>query len=348
MGKNYYDILGVSKEASVDEIKKAFRRQAVKHHPDRGGDEAKFKEINEAYEVLSNPEKKQRYDQFGQAGVDSNFGAGSQFRGADFSFDFGAGFGDILSSLFGQSQPGRRVNLDIEAVVELTFKEAIFGVEKEISLKLKDICKTCKGSRAAKGSEPVTCSTCKGQGQQIRIQRTVLGQIQQATICQDCQGQGAKIDKPCLDCQGQGVNLQNKDLKLTIPAGIEDGATIRLREHGERDRQGRCGDLYVIVQVKPDKKFTREGSLVLSQEKISISQAVLGSQVEVETVDGSVTIRVPAGTQSGTDFKIPKHGAPQVGGRSRGDHIVSLQIDVPSKLNRQQKQALQDLADSGL
>ena len=345
--KNYYNILGVKKDASVDEIKKAFRRQAVKHHPDQGGDEVKFKEINEAYEVLSNPDKRQRYDQFGQAGLGGQAG----FNQAGFdpdqgvSFNFGeGGLGDIFSFFggMGRSQAPKS-GRDIEVVIELDFKEAVFGIEKEISLSINDICHRCHGQRAEPNTKVETCETCRGSGQRVRIMKTMLGNIQQAVTCSDCQGIGSDIKTPCRDCQGQGVSQQNKVVNLLIPAGIEDGATIRLRGQGEKNRQGVAGDLYAVITVRPDKHFTREGDLILSEQVIDMIQAALGDTIEVQTIDDeAIKLKIPAGTQSGTDFKLENRGVPHLRGKGRGSHIVQIIVEIPKKLNSQQKQLLKD------
>ena len=342
--KDYYRILGVDKNASVDEIKKAFRRQAVKHHPDQGGDEAKFKELNEAHEVLSNPEKRQRYDQFGQAGLGGSGAGFNQGRAQDFSFDFGdGGLGDIFGSFFGSGrQQAPRSGRDIEIVLSVDFKEAIFGVTKSISLSLDDVCHQCQGQQAQPGTEVKTCATCKGSGHTVRVMRTVLGNLQQQSVCPACRGKGTEIKTPCSACKGQGVRQQKKEIDLSVPAGIEDGATIRLRDHGERNRLGVAGDLYIIVQVAPDKHFTREGSLILSEETIDVVQAALGDKIKVKTIDGQVTMKIPAGTQSGTDFRLDKKGVPHLRGSGRGDHIVRVKVLTPTKLNARQKQTLKD------
>ena len=347
--KDYYKILGISKDASVDEIKKAFRRQAVKHHPDQGGDEAKFKEINEAHEVLSNPEKRQRYDQFGAAGVGGGSGAGFN-RAEGFSFDFGdGGLGDIFSSFFGHARGARSpaAGRDIEIVLQLDFEEAVFGVEKEISLSLKGVCENCKGERAQPGSQVVECATCKGAGRHVKIVKTIIGSFQQEAVCPACRGSGNDIKEPCSACGGQGVSEQRKKINLSIPAGIEDGATIRLRDHGESNRQGVAGDLYVVIQVRPDKHFTREGDLILSEETVDMVQATLGAEISVRTIDGDVNMRIPPGTQSGTDFRLDKKGVPHLKGSGRGAHIVRVIVKTPTKLSGKQKKLMEEFAKSG-
>ena len=346
--KNYYDILGIKKNASVDEIKKAFRRQAVKHHPDQGGDEAKFKEVNEAYEVLSNPEKRQRYDQFGAAGLGSGragFNRQGGFNGAQgFSFDFGSGgLGDIFGNFFGQNpQQAPRSGRDVEIVLNLSFKEAIFGIEKEISLSLNDVCSHCQGRGAKPGTEVQACPDCRGRGQRIRVLKTVFGNIRQQTTCPACSGAGQRIKTPCPSCRGQGIEEQSKNINVVVPAGIGDGQTIRLRDYGEKNKKGIAGDLYIVIQVQPDKHFTREGDLILSEETIDMVQASLGAKIKVRTVDGQLTMRIPAGTQGGTDFRLPKRGVPHLKGGSRGDHIVRVVVKTPTRLSGRQKQLLRE------
>jgi molecular chaperone DnaJ len=349
--RDYYEALGVGKNASADEIKKAFRRAAVKHHPDRGGDETKFKEVNEAYEVLKDPSKRQRYDQFGHAGVGSGAG-GDPFAGfggaQDFNFDFGdLGLGDILGSFFGGggSQRGRRTNRgrDVETSIEINFEQAIFGTDVQLELNLEDVCEHCKGSTVEPGYKVETCPECKGSGQIHRVTRTIFGNIQQAVTCPKCSGRGKLAEKFCSVCGGRGTKRKKQSVMLKIPAGVDDGATIRLREHGEAVADGAKGDLYVHIRVKPHKQFTREGELILSDEHIDMVDAALGTEIEVDTVDGPVTMKVPIGTQSGTDFKLSGHGAPRIRGGIRGAHIVTILVDTPTKLTAQQKKLLEQL-----
>lgn len=354
--RDYYEILGISKSASADEIKKAFRKLAVKYHPDKdGGDEAKFKEINEAYEVLKDASKRQRYDQFGHAGVGGAAnGSGNPFEGfggfngQNINFDFGdGGLGDIFGSFFGMGGQnrqggGRPRGNDVAAELELTFEEAVFGVETDIKLTIDDECSHCKGTTVEPGHELKTCPTCKGSGQQTRIMNTIFGQIQQATVCDTCKGRGKVPEKVCTVCRGKGTERKNQTIKLKVPAGIDDGATIRLRERGEAVANGSKGDLYVNIRVKPHKLFTREGSLILSEAHIGMIDAALGTQLEVETVDGPLTMKIPAGTQSGTDFKLSGHGVPSVRGGARGDHIVTIHVDIPTKLTKKQKELLME------
>jgi molecular chaperone DnaJ len=352
--RDYYEILGVAKGASADEIKKAFRKAAIEHHPDRGGNEAKFKEVNEAYEVLKDTGKRQRYDQFGHAGVGSDPGGspfggfgGAPGQGQNVNFDFGdLGLGDIFNSFFGGQGGGRQGQArqargrDVETRVDVSFEQAIFGAEVELSLNLEDDCEHCKGTTVEPGYELKICDQCNGSGQVVTVTRTVFGNIQQASVCPKCQGRGKIPEKVCTVCHGKGTKPKNQRVMLKVPAGIDDGATIRLREHGEAIAQGPKGDLYVNVRVKPHKQFTREGELILSQEHIDMVEAALGTEIEVATVDGPVRMKVPAGTQSGSDFKLSGHGVPHLRGKDRGAHIVTISVDTPTKLKKEQQDIL--------
>jgi molecular chaperone DnaJ len=352
--RDYYEVLGVTKDASADEIKKAFRRKAIEYHPDKqSGDEAKFKEVNEAYEVLKDPSKKQRYDQFGHAGVGGN-GGGNPFEGfggfgqagQGQSFDFGdMGLGDIFNSFFGggtgsRGQRQTRGN-DVESRVEITFEQAVFGTEVNLNLTLEDTCEHCKGTTAEPGYDLKTCDTCGGSGQVMHVTRTVFGNIQQASVCQTCKGSGKVPEKTCSVCHGKGTQARKQNISLKIPAGVDDGATIRLREHGEAIANGPKGDLYVSIRVKPHKQFTREGDLILSEEHIDFVTASLGGEIEVDTVDGPVRMKVPAGTQSHSDFKLSGHGVPHLKAKTRGSHIVTIVIDTPTKLSAEQAALLE-------
>jgi molecular chaperone DnaJ len=353
--RDYYEILGVKKDASPDEIKKAFRRAATQHHPDRGGDEEKFKEINEAYEVLKDADKRKRYDQFGHAGVGGNGGGFEGFggfgQGQNVNFDFGdLGLGDIFGSFFGGGQQQRQRSQrgrDVEARVEISFEQAVFGTEVELHLNIEDTCEHCKGTTVEPGHELKTCDTCGGSGQVVNVTRTIFGNIQQASVCPKCHGTGKIPEKVCSVCHGRGTQAKNQHITLKIPAGIDDGATIRLREHGEAIANGPKGDLYVNIRVKSHKKFTREGDLILSEEHISMVEAALGTEIEVETVDGNVRMKVPGGTQSGSDFKLSNHGVPHLKGGSRGAHIVTVVVDTPTKLSKKQQELLKEFYQEG-
>ena len=362
--RDYYEVLGVGKNASADEIKKAFRRAAVEHHPDKeGGNEEKFKEINEAYEVLKDSSKRQRYDQFGHAGVGSSaasdgnsyggFGGFGQqgAQGQGMHFDFGdLGLGDIFGSFFGgggpQRQQQRSRGRDVETSLEITFEQAVFGTEAELNLNLEDECEHCKGTTVEPRHELKTCEKCQGRGQVTSVTQTIFGNIQQASICPVCKGRGKVPEKVCSVCDGRGTKRKTQNIALKIPAGVDDGATIRLREHGEAIANGPKGDLYVNVRVKSHKKFTREGDLILSEENVGMVDAALGTEIDVETVDGPVKMKVPAGTQSGTDFKLSDHGVHHLKGNGRGAHIVTIIVDTPTKLSRHQQELLKELKDS--
>lgn len=357
--RDYYEVLGINKDASADEIKKAFRKAAVQHHPDKeGGDEAKFKEVNEAYEVLKDATKRQRYDQFGHAGVGGSGSAGGNpfdgfqgfgGQGQNVHFDFGdMGLGDIFGSFFGggggrSQQRSEDMGRDVQTDLTLSFEEAVFGAEKELHLTMNDRCSHCKGKRAEPGYELKTCDVCKGSGQVVQQMNTIFGAIQQAAVCKNCQGRGKVPEKPCTVCKASGVERTKQEITIKIPAGIDDGATIRLREHGEAAANGNKGDLYVQLNVKPHKFFTREGDLILSNEHIGMVDAALGTEINVQTVDGPVTMKVPSGTQSGTDFKLSGHGVPHIRDKNRGAHIVTVLVDTPTNLSKAQKEILEGL-----
>lgn len=354
--RDYYEVLGISKSASADEIKKAFRKAAVQHHPDKeGGDEAKFKEANEAYEVLSDQQKRQRYDQFGHAGVGGGFNPGASsggygpFQQGQVEVDFGD-LGDIFSSFFGgggggfgrQQQRGPVRGRDVETQITLDFEESVFGVEKKIEINILDTCEHCKGTTAEPGHKLETCDTCKGSGVETKLQQTILGAIQRQATCSNCSGKGRIPHMKCTKCKGSGVEKRDKDVKIKIPSGISDGATMRLRGYGEAIAHGEHGDLYVRIRVKPHKLFTREGDLILSTQHIDMIEAALGTTIEVQTVDGPIKMKIPAGTQSGTDFKLKDHGVKHPDGKTRGSHIVEIKVDIPTKLSKKQKKLLEE------
>lgn len=366
--RDYYDVLGVKKDASADEIKKSFRKLAMKYHPDRNpGDkaaEAKFKEVNEAYEVLKDSDKRRRYDQFGHAGVGGS-GSGGGFNGfggaggfgQNVHYDFGGDFGDlgdIFSQFFGGGAGGRSSRgraakgRDIETSINLTFKESIFGTEKNISLNTDVKCDHCDGSGAEPGYELKTCPTCHGSGQEVRTVNSIFGAMQQAMTCHTCGGRGKVTEKKCTVCGGKGTVRERQEIKLKIPAGVDEGSAIRLNGRGEATRDGVNGDLYVVIHVKPDKKFTRDGDLILSEETISMIDAALGCELDVETVDGELTMKIPAGTQSGTDFRLSGHGAPRSSNSdNRGPQIVTIRVSTPTGLTRKQRELLEQFKSAG-
>ena len=354
--RDYYEVLGVSRGASPDEIKIAYRKLAKKYHPDMNpGDataEAKFKEANEAYEVLSDPDKKQRYDQFGHAGVDPNFGAGG---GGGFSGFEDLDLGDIFGSFFGGGFGGfggssRRPNApqqgdSLRANVTLTFEEAAFGVEKEIDLSRTETCPECKGSGCMPGTAPETCPDCRGNGV-VRIQRGGGGFAFSTTqACSRCRGTGKLIHSPCRSCGGSGNIRKRQRIKVKIPAGIDEGQAISVRNQGNAGKNGGPnGDLIVGVHIKPHAQFKREGTNVLYEQEISFTQAALGADIQIPTIDGTVKYEVPAGTQPGATFRLRGKGIPYLRSSNRGDQYVTIKVKVPTNLTSAQRDALKDFA----
>ena len=344
MAKDYYQTLGVSKSASADEIKAAFRKLAHEHHPDKPtGNEAKFKEINEAYQALSDPEKRQRYDQFGSADGPQGFGGGA--GGFDFSgFQQGGGFGDLgemFGDMFGFGGQRVRRGQDVRVDVNLSFKDAAFGMEKEITLSRYLKCERCGGIGAEPGSKMHECPECKGSGVKVSTQRTILGNIQTKSACRACDGEGETPEKKCTTCNGDGVTRQKKTLVVDIPPGVDDGSALRLRGEGEAVKGGESGDLIIVVHVEPHPKFEREGDAVFSHEKIGFTQAALGAKIDVETLDGNVELTIPAGTQGGTQFRLRGKGISSRHGR--GDQIVTVEVVTPTRLTKEQRKMLEDL-----
>ena len=350
--RDYYEVLGVSKGASEDEIKRAYKKLARKYHPDMNpGDkeaEEKFKEVNEANEVLSDPEKKARYDQFGFAGVDPSYGAGAGGAGGyGGGFDFGD-LGDIFGSFFGGGFGGGQTRRNgpqrgesIRASVAVTFTEAAFGCEKEVSIERSEQCASCKGSGCAPGTTPEICPDCHGSGMVQVQQRTPMGVFASSRPCQRCRGTGKIIHQPCADCGGSGAVRKRKTIKVTLPAGIDHGQTISLRGQGNAGKNGGpAGDLLITVMVRPHELFRREGNDVFCEAPITFRQAVLGATLEIPTIDGPVKYDIPEGTQTGTVFRLRGKGIPALNGRGRGDQYVTVTIETPRNLNREQKEAL--------
>lgn len=356
MSKDYYKILGVSKSAKPDEIKTAFRKKAHEHHPDKGGEEAKFKEVNEAYQVLGNPTKRQQYDQFGssfqngQAGGGGFGGAGyGGFEGMNINMDdlgdiFG-GFGDIFGFGGGSNRRAARSRgRDLEMSLKVDFLESILGTEKEINYPHLKTCKTCKGSGHAADAKIETCSTCNGAGRVNRLQRTILGSVQTQVTCPDCQGEGKKASKDCNACHGDGRSKQDDKIKIKIPAGIKNGESIRLSAYGDAGEKGSpAGDLFLRIIVNPHAELKREGDDIYSEAEISISQAILGTSLNVLTAHGKVKLRIPAGTQSHTSFRLKSKGSPRLQGRGMGDHFVRVKIKIPTNISKKQKDILEKL-----
>lgn len=347
--RDYYEVLGINKGASDDEIKKAFRSMSKKYHPDLNPGnkqaEEKFKEVNEAYQVLSDPDKKAKYDQFGHAGVDPNFGAGGGFNGA--GFDFGDIFGDIFGGGFGgfgggrQRRNGPRRGADIRQVLDISFEEAAFGCDKTINIQTQEKCGTCGGSGAKPGSTIETCQHCHGTGQIRTQQRTVLGFMTNVTTCPNCNGEGKIIKEPCSDCRGTGRVRKSKTLEVHIPAGIDDGQTIQLSGKGEAGQKGGGnGDLLLTVRVRAHTIFERDGNNVYIDMPITFVQAALGATVKVPTLDGLVELNIPEGTQTGSRFRMKGKGIPFLRSKSRGDQYVTVNVEVPRNLSSKQKELL--------
>lgn len=364
--RDYYEVLGVQKSATDAEIKKAFRQLAKKYHPDLNKDnpdaEEKFKEVNEAYEVLSDKDKRAKYDQFGFAGVDPGYGAGQ--GGAGFG-GFGGGFdmgdlGDIFGSFFGggfgggfggSSSRARRNapqrGQTIETRVMLSFEEAAFGCEKEITIDRVENCEECGGSGAAKGSSAETCSNCHGSGTVTQNQRTPLGIFQSQSACPNCHGTGKIIKKPCTKCGGSGKVRKSRKLKVNIPAGIDDGQAIQLRGQGGAGANGGpAGDVIVTIAIRPHPIFTREGSDVICEMPVSFAQAALGDTLQVPTIDGKIEYHMPEGTQPGTVFRMRGKGIQSVRGRGRGDQYVRVNVEIPKNLTARQKELLREFEAS--
>ena len=351
--RDYYEALGLSKGASDDEIKKAFRQQAKKYHPDvnpgNKSAEARFKEINEAYEVLADADKKARYDQFGHAGVDPNFGAGggggfSGFGGMDFDL------GDLFGSIFGgggrtQSRNSQKRGERIRADLTVTFEEAAFGCEKEVPIMRVEHCDDCGGSGCAKGTTAEKCTNCGGSGTVSSQQRTPFGVMQTTSDCQKCGGRGKIIHQPCTKCRGLGYVRRSRKIKVDVPAGIDDGQTISLRGQGGAGQNGgEPGELYVTISVLRHPVFEREGNSVLLDMPVSFVQAALGDEVEVPTLDGKVKYSIPEGTQTGTVFRLRGKGIQSLRGGGRGDQFVTVTVAVPTGLSNEQKELLRRFA----
>jgi molecular chaperone DnaJ len=354
--RDYYEVLGISKGADEAEIKKAFRNLAKQHHPDvnQGNkeSEAKFKEINEAYEVLSDKDKKAKYDQFGHAGVDSNGFGGAGAGG------FGGGFGgfedifDIFSNLggygsSGRSKTGPRQGADLKYEVEIDFKEAAFGVKKEINITRNEAFAECKGSGAKTGSAVETCKKCGGSGEVRYAQNTVFGRVVNVRPCDDCHGEGKIIKEPCPKCIGRGTVRKNKKITIEIPAGVDNGSVMPLRGEGEPgEKGGPSGDLYIYFRVKPHSLFKRDGINIFCELPISFVQATMGAEISVPTLEEKEMFEIPEGTQTGATFKLKGQGIPSLRGKARGDLYFTVKVETPRKLSDKQKEALKHFADS--
>lgn len=370
--RDYYEVLGVNKNATEDEIKKAYRKLAKKYHPDANPNnkeeaEAKFKEVNEAYENLSDPQKRKMYDQFGHNGPQGFGGQGGPFgQGGYYSYsssgfdnfgDFGD-LGDIFSSIFGGGFGGGRTSsskrngpskgADLNVRMEITFEQAYSGVEKEIVITRDEECNVCHGTGAKPGTSPIKCPTCHGTGQVTQVQNTILGQMQTTRTCSACHGTGEIINEPCENCRGKGTVRKQPKIKVKIPAGIDDNQTVVLRGEGEPGKKGGAkGDLYITVKVKRHSIFTRKGNNVLCEIPITITQATLGAELEIPMVDGSKEkYKIPEGTQTGTKFTIRNKGFKLINSNSTGDFIFTVTVQTPKRLSKEQRELLVKLAQT--
>jgi len=371
MSKDYYEILGVAKGASQDEIKKAFRKLAHQYHPDKGsGDDKKFKEINEAYQTLGNPEKRKQYDQFGNAysgagpgGMNwqdfaraqnmGGFNSGGSNGNQGVHFDFGdlGDVEDLFSGIFGGR--GRRQTRqrggDIEVILTIEFNEAVFGANKEIELNKNVVCTHCQGQGAEPGSKVTTCEQCQGSGRIEVLQRSFFGTVRTAQACPSCQGQGKIFSTKCKKCSGQGIETKKVKIPIEIPAGASDGVTLKLIGQGEAGEQGKsAGDLYIHLQVRPSAKFIRQGDDIVEELKINFSQAALGDKIKIDTLDGKINLKIPAGVEPATVLKLSGQGVPHMNRRGRGDHLVKIRIKTPKNLTRKQKKLLEEIKSEGI
>ena len=354
--RDYYEVLGVDKTASDDEIKSAFRRQAKKYHPDLHPDdkeaEAKFKEVNEAYEVLSNADKRAKYDQFGHAAFDPAAGGGysEAWSGFGGGSPFG-GFGDIFGDIFGRSQTRSNPNAptrgeNLRQTLTITFEEAAFGCEKEIQYRREENCSQCGGTGAAPGSSPQTCPTCGGRGQVTRVQNTILGTMQTTVPCSTCNGTGRIIKDPCKACGGSGRVRNIQKRKIKIPAGIDDGQTIRISGGGDDGlRGGPKGDLHIGIRVKPHKRFVRDGADIHQNVSIPVTTAILGGAINIPTLENDVKLTIPEGTPTQKTFRMKGFGIQKLNQNEKGDMYVNITVEIPRKLNEKQRELVARLAE---
>ena len=346
--RDYYEVLGLPREASPEDVKKAFRKLAFQYHPDRNKDNGaseKFKEVNEAYEVLSDTDKRAAYDRFGHSGPEGVFG-GRGFEG----FDFG-GFGDIFEAFFGGTGTATRQTTrpgnDLRYTISLTFEEAALGCEKEIEIARTELCSTCHGTRARPGSQPTRCTVCEGTGQIRRVQRSLFGQFINTSVCGQCHGEGKIVTDPCGECRGSGFQKHKQKILVKVPAGIDDSNGIRLTGEGDAGfRNSSPGNLYVVVSVKKHRFFNREGENVIYELPINFAQAALGAEVDVPTLHGDTKLKVPAGSQTGKVFRLKDKGIPHLRGFGRGDQLIMLRVVTPESLSREQRKLFEELSKS--
>ncbi len=347
MKRDYYEVLGVGRDASEEEIKRCFRKLAFQYHPDHNHDDGaseKFKEINEAYEVLCDPDKRAAYDRFGHAAADGAFGRG--FEGVQFG-----GFGEIFDAFFGGATTAARQapqrGADIECAVKISFEEAAFGVEKQIKLTRVEYCSECRGTGARPGSNPVRCPSCNGTGQVTRLQQSIFGRFMSTAPCNQCRGEGKIIAEPCPNCRGSGRERRERTLAVKIPAGVDEESQVVLRGEGHAGtRGGSPGNVLIELEIAPHPCFTREGDDVLYTLGLNFAQAALGTEVEVPTLDGNAKLKIPSGTQSGRVFRLKNKGIPHLHRLGRGDQLVTVQVTTPEQLSKRQRQLLEELAET--
>ncbi len=353
MASDYYQLLGVSPQATTDEIKRAYRQKAREHHPDANPDDPgsaeRFKEVAAAYEVLSDPDRRQRYDRFGPEGARA--GAGSA-GGDPFGFGAGGGLGDLFDAFFSGNSGGGRGpggpprGVDVEVVIELAFEEAVFGTTSSVDARLPVTCATCAGSGAAPGTTPITCLECAGAGQVRRVRQSILGQMVTASVCPRCRGAGQVVTSPCEDCRGEGLRTEQRSFEIQVPAGVDDGSTLRLTGRGGAGpRGGEPGDLFVHLRVANHAQFRRDGTALHHELHVSVAQAALGTTVNLDTLDGTEELDIPRGTQSGLVLRLRGQGVPALRGRGRGDLFVEVVVDTPTGLGPEEESLLRHLAE---
>jgi len=352
--RNYYEILGVPKSSTPDEIKNAYRKLALKYHPDRNKSpdaEEKFKEMSEAYAVLSDDEKRKQYDTYGREGVYQRYGPEDIFRGANFQdifrdMGFGFGFDDIFSSFFGGGRAPPRKGSDLTYHLQLNLEDVVQDVTKEIEVPRTEICETCRGSGGRPGTSTKTCDTCGGSGEVQRVQSTGFARLVRVTVCNRCGGRGYLIESPCKECKGSGVVERTRRIRVVVPAGVDDGHTLRLKGEGEAGERGvPPGDLYVVINMRPHRIFARRDANIYLETKVGIVEATLGAEVRVPTLYGDVSLTVPSGTQPGTTFKVKGKGLPRLNSGGKGDEYVRVAVEVPRGLSSRQKELLKKFGE---
>jgi molecular chaperone DnaJ len=355
--KDYYEILGVSKDSDKEKIKDAYRRLALQYHPDRNkspGAEEKFKEISEAYAVLSDDEKRKQYDTFGKERIYQNYSQEDLIRGADFGdvfrdmgFGFG-GFNDIFSQFFGGRPTREARGNDLTYHLQMTLEEVLHDTSKEIQVPRTEVCATCGGSGAKSGTSPRRCDVCQGSGQVQKVQNTGFARLIRVAQCSKCSGRGYVIDAPCKECKGSGTVQRYRKISVVVPGGVDDGHTLRLRGEGDAGNNGSPpGDLYVVINMLPHQMFKRQGSDVLTEIKVNVVDAILGTETKIKTLEGDVNLEIPRGTQSETSFKIKGKGLPRLGAWGRGDEYVRVKVTIPKNVNSRQRELLKEFAKEG-